>query len=726
MLSVGKILHSIAFARRFDKFYNQQKNFGGFAVSNTKFELTDNVMYVKGVGPRRADLMAKLNIATKYDLLTHYPRTYENHTSLTKISELVEGETALVVGKIFDVNSRKARNLTIINAILADSTGRLILTWFNQDYLLKKLRDGVRVLVIGKIKFDSWSGDTAMTVQKVTFLDADETPELGIMPIYPSTAALSQNVMRTAIKNLLSSMPTLQEILPQKILEEHDLISLDRASRMIHFPKDAQELDAARRRLAFDELFMIQCGLMLIKRQTQDERRGISHATNGRLVNGVLNNLPFALTDDQRKVFLEVSADMENKIPMRRLIQGDVGSGKTVVALLALVKAVEGGWQSAFMAPTEILAAQHYETFMQLLDGLGIRVGLLSAKVTRTAKMREEIYRKISEHEFDIVIGTHALIQEGVKFAKLGLVVTDEQHRFGVSQRSTLEKKSAVLPDMLVMTATPIPRTMTLTIYGDLDVSLIKHLPPGRKPIKTSAKTPRSRKKIYEFVHDEISAGRQAYVVCPLIERSESETMADIESAEEIFDTLSNGIFRDVSCALLHGKMKPREKDEIMERFRDGETKLLVATTVIEVGVDVPNASVMVVEHAERFGLAQLHQLRGRVGRGSAKSYCILISDMKADMARVRLETMETTNDGFKLAEEDLKLRGPGQFFGEAQHGLPDLKIADVFRDIDLLIQARDAAQIFIDDDANLNYFANLRTNIALAFGDKFSQITEA
>lgn len=695
-------------------------------MSKTKFELTDNVMYVKGVGPRRADLMAKLNIATKYDLLTHYPRTYENHTSLAKISELVEGETALVVGKIFDVSSRKARNLTIINATLANGRDELRLTWFNQDYLLKKLRNGVRVLVIGKIKFDSWSGDMAMNVQKVTFLDADEMPELGIMPIYPSTAALSQNVMRNAVKNLLASMPPLQEILPQKILDEHDLISLDRASRMIHFPKNSSELDAARRRLAFDELFMIQCGLMLIKRQTQDERLGISHAANGRLVNGVLNNLPFALTDDQRKVFLEVSADMESKIPMRRLIQGDVGSGKTVVALLALVKAVDGGWQSAFMAPTEILAAQHFETFTKLLDGLGIRVGLLSAKVTRTAKMREEIYRKISEHEFDIVIGTHALIQEGVKFAKLGLVVTDEQHRFGVSQRSTLEKKSDVLPDMLVMTATPIPRTMTLTIYGDLDVSLIKHLPPGRKPIKTSAKTPRSRKKIYEFVREEISAGRQAYVVCPLIERSESETLADIESAEEIFDMLSKGIFADVPCALLHGKMKPREKDEIMERFRDGEIKLLVATTVIEVGVDVPNASVMVVEHAERFGLAQLHQLRGRVGRGSAKSYCILISDMKADLARVRLNAMETTNDGFKLAEEDLKLRGPGQFFGEAQHGLPDLKVADVFRDVELLLQARDAAQIFIDDDANLNYFANLRTNIALAFGNKFSQITEA
>ena len=694
-------------------------------MSKTQFELTDDVMYVKGVGPARAKLLAKLNIATKYDLLTHYPRAYENHSSLTKISELIEGETALVVGRVYDVNSRRARNLTIINATLEDETGELQLTWFNQDYLLQKLRRGVRVLVIGKIKIDSWSNELAMNVQRVTFLDEGEEPELGIMPIYPSTAAITQNVLRTAIKNLLTSMPPLTEILPQKILDEHGLISLDSAARTIHFPKSYAELDTARRRLAFDELFMIQCGLMLIKRQTQDERLGISHAANGRLVNAVLNDLPFMLTDDQRRVFLEVSADMESKVPMRRLIQGDVGSGKTVVALLALVKAVEGGWQGAFMAPTEILAAQHFEKFSKLLDGLGIRVGLLSAKVTRTQKMRDEVYEKISAHEFDIVIGTHALLQEGVKFAKLGLVVTDEQHRFGVAQRSTLEKKSSTLPDMLVMTATPIPRTMTLTIYGDLDVSLIKHLPPGRKPIKTSVKTFRSRKKVYEFVHEEISAGRQAYVVCPLIERSESETLADIEPAEEVFDMLSGGIFADVPCALIHGKLKPREKDDIMERFRDGEIKLLVATTVIEVGVDVPNATVMVVEHAERFGLAQLHQLRGRVGRGSKKSYCILLADMKSD-AKIRLQAMETTSDGFKLAEQDLKLRGPGQFFGEAQHGLPDLKIADVFRDVDILIQARDAAQEFIDDDANLTYFANLRTNIAMTYGDKFNQITEA
>lgn len=690
-----------------------------------KFEFTDNVMYVKGVGPRRAAALEKLNIFTKYDLLTHYPRTYENHSSLTKIADVFEGENVLLVGRISNITSRETRGLTIINAFLEDETGYIQLTWFNQKYLLNLLRNGMRILVIGKTKYDSWSGRLALNqIQSFTILEPDEEPELGIVPIYSLTAAISQNVMRTAVKNLLATMPTLTEILPQELLREHNLIPLDKAARTIHFPQDKIELDEARRRLAFDELFLIQCGLMLIKRQTQDERLGISHKKNGKLIKAALAKLPFDLTGDQKKVFRTVAKDMESKLPMRRLIQGDVGSGKTVVALLALLKTVESGYQGAFMAPTEILAIQHYEKFSALLTDLGVRVGLLSAKITHSKKLKDEAYQKISEHEFDIVIGTHALIQDEVKFAKLGLVVTDEQHRFGVAQRSTLEKKADSVPDILVMTATPIPRTMTLTVYGDLDVSLIKELPPGRKPIKTEAKSLRSRKKIYDFVRAEILAGRQAYVVCPLIERSESERLADIEPAEEIFDMLSNGIFHDIPCALLHGKMRPRDKDEIMEKFRDGETKLLVSTTVIEVGVDVPNASVMVVEHAERFGLAQLHQLRGRVGRGAAKSYCILISDSKANIAKARLEILEKTNDGFKLAEEDLKLRGPGQFFGEAQHGLPDLKIADVFRDVELLIKARDAAEKFITDDENLNYFASLRQNLALAYGDKFSQIT--
>ena len=678
-------------------------------------------MYLKGVGPRRAASLEKLNIITKYDLLTHYPRAYENHSSLTKVCDIIEGETAVIVGKIFNITSREARNLTIINAWLGDGTGYIQLTWFNQKYLLNKLRDGMRLLVIGKAKYDRWAQGLAMSqIQNFSILDDGEEPELGIMPVYPSTAAMTQKAFRTAMKNLLDQMPTLNETLPQEILREQDLISYDEAIRAIHFPRNYAELDAARRRLAFEELFLIQCGLMLIKRQTQDERLGISHKRNGKLVKAALAQLPFELTKDQQKVFRDVVKDMQSKLPMRRLIQGDVGSGKTAVAFLALVKTVENGYQGAFMAPTEILAIQHYEKFSALLSDLGIRVGLLSAKITRSKKTKDELYQKISAHELDIVIGTHALIQEGVQFDKLGLVVTDEQHRFGVAQRSTLEKKSDTLPDMLVMTATPIPRTMTLTVYGDLDVSVIKELPPGRKPIKTVVRNMRSRRKVYDFVRAEILAGRQAYVVCPLIERSEAEALADIESAEEIFNTLSNGIFSDIPCALLHGRMKPRDKDDIMEKFRDGKTKLLVSTTVIEVGVDVPNASVMVVEHAERFGLAQLHQLRGRVGRGSEKSYCVLISDKQSGVSGARLETMESTNDGFKLAEEDLKLRGPGQFFGESQHGLPDLKIADVFRDLELLLQARNAAEKFITDDTNLDYFSDLQYSLEIAYGDKF------
>lgn len=697
-------------------------------MSNFEFKLSDNVMYVKGVGPRRAAALKKLNILTMYDLLTHYPRIYKNHTELTKIGDIIAGETVLVIGQIYNLTSRTTANgLHLISAYLFDETGCVKLTWFNQAYLLQTLHNGLRLLVIGKAKFDSWANGLAITqMQSFTVLEQDEEPELGIMPIYPATAALSQKALRTAVKNLLIKLPPLKEILPQKIIDAHNLMPLDRAARAIHFPKDFAELEAAKRRLAFDELFLIQCGLLFIKRQTRDERQGITHAANGMLVNAALKNLSFKLTGDQLKVFAEVSRDMEDRLPMRRLIQGDVGSGKTVIALLALVKTVENGFQGAFMAPTEILANQHYEKFSALLTGLNIRVGLLSATVTRTKKLRDELYRKIAAHELDIIIGTHALIQEGVTFAKLGLVITDEQHRFGVSQRSSLEKKSDVVPDMLVMTATPIPRTMILTIYGDLDVSLIKELPPGRKPIKTAVAQLAERDAVYKFAHKEIAAGRQVYVVCPLIEHSEAEQLAEIKSAEEIFDSLSTGIFRDVPCALLHGKMKPRDKDNIMEKFRNGETKLLVATTVIEVGVDVPNASVMVVEHAERFGLAQLHQLRGRVGRGGENSYCILISDGGADVANTRLEILESTNDGFKLAEEDLKLRGPGHFFGEAQHGLPDLKIANVFRDVEILLQARTVAEDFVNSDNTAESFAALKKNLSLAYGDKFKQITEA
>ena len=696
-------------------------------MSISEFEFTDNIMYLKGVGPRRAASLKKINIFTMYDFLTHYPRAYEDRQKITPIANLEIDESAVIVGRLSNLTCRHAGKFPIVSGILSDKTGHIPITWFNQEYIMDKLESGMILAIVGKVKLDSWSGQPVMNqINSFSILDYGEKPMLGILPIYASTGKLNQNFFRAAMINLLNRMPELPEILPAVVLRELNLMPLDDAMRAIHFPKSQEELHAARRRLAFDELFLIQCGLMLIKKQNKDERLGISCEKNSALVKKVLESFPFELTDDQQKVFKVVSKDMESKFPMRRLIQGDVGSGKTAVAMLALVKAVENGYQGAFMAPTEILASQHYEKFLQQLEPFNIRVGLLSAKITKSKKLKEKIYKQIAEHELDIVIGTHALLQAGVEFAKLGLVITDEQHRFGVLQRSELEKKSFAVPDMLVMTATPIPRTMTLTVYGDLDVSLIKQMPPGRKPIDTYVRKISDRKKIYNFVLKEILAGRQAYVVCPLIERSESEKMQHLDPAEEMFDMLSNGVFKNIPCGLLHGKMKPKEKDLIMEQFRAGDIKLLVATTVVEVGVDVPNASVMVVENAERFGLAQLHQLRGRVGRGADKSYCILVSDSNNNTARARLSMMENTTDGFKLAEKDLELRGPGQFFGEAQNGLPDLKIADVFRDYNILIAARDAAEKYITDEKDLAHFANLRKNLAIVYGDRFSAVLNA
>lgn len=407
---------------------------------------------------------------------------------------------------------------------------------------------------------------------------------------------------------------------------------------------------------------------------------------------------------------------MEADTPMRRLVQGDVGSGKTIVALLALLKTVESGHQGAMMAPTEILATQHFEGFQHLLKNMDVRVELLSGKLTK--KKKEAVYERLLKHEIDIIVGTHALIQEGVKFADLGLVVTDEQHRFGIEQRAMLEQKGDLMPDALVMTATPIPRTMTLTVYGDLDVSLIKQMPPGRKQIRTFVRTPDRRHLIYKFMREQIEAGRQGYVVCPLVEASET---SDLPSAEEIFEELSNGIFYGVPCGLIHGKMKPKEKDKIMEAFHQGEIKLLVATTVIEVGVNVPNASMMVVENAECFGLAQLHQLRGRIGRGEYASYCVLVTSQKTENAKERMTIMESTADGFVLAEEDLRLRGPGQFFGSMQHGLPDLKAVDVLEDIDILLKAREAA---VETMNNAELQRNVRPILASQYREQFFNIT--
>ena len=683
----------------------------------------DDIQYLKGVGPKKADLLAKLGIQTMFDLLTWYPRGYEDQSALTPIASLHAGETATVSGSIMNLTEKqgRSRKMSILTALVGDGTGFLQIIWFNQKYLKRQLKIGCRLFVTGKATYAyGGQGQLAMSnLSSFQILQDGETPEeaLGIQPIYSATEKLNQKFFRKLMHTLLENPPEWQEVLPESVRTEYALMDRRQAFRAIHFPKDFEELQAARRRLAFDELYLIQCGLLLIKKQGRESRRGIRHLSDSRLTREVMDSLPFRLTGDQAKCLCAVKSDMEKTVPMRRLVQGDVGSGKTVIAMLALVKTVENGWQGALMAPTEILAAQHYESFRKQLAPFGIRVGFLSGRLTK--KKRQELYDAMEAQELDIVIGTHALIQEGVHFAKLGLVVTDEQHRFGIAQRAELEKKSSRLPDVLVMTATPIPRTMTLTIYGDLDVSLIRELPPGRQPVRTFVRRPERRPLIYDFVHKEIEAGRQAYVICPLIEMNEE---LPIPSAEEVYEELRHGIFRDMRCGLVHGRMKAAEKEQVMQDFYENRVQLLVSTTVIEVGVNVPNASIMVVEHAERFGLAQLHQLRGRIGRGSYRSYCVLVSESKSQTAKERLQIMESTADGFQLAEEDLKLRGPGQFFGSMQHGLPDLKIADVLHDMDILLDARRAAMQTMERREDMRF---VRPILSMQYGEHFKQIRD-
>ena len=649
-------------------------------------KLTDSVNAVRGVGVKKAALLTRLGVRTVYDLLTFYPRAYEDQSRITRIMDLAAGMRATVLGVIQQVAERQTRRrgFTVLTALVGDGTGYAQAVWFNQRFLKGKLRAGQRILLTGKVDY-AYGGGGQMAFSPVTSFallgaQEDAATHLGILPVYAATEGLTQKQLRQMAADVLAHAgETLTETLPEQIRAEYHLIGRTAAFRQIHFPKDTEELAAARRRLAFEELYLIQCGLLALKKQTAEHEEGIAHRANGVLIARVRDALPFALTEDQEKVWAEISRDMEAPLPMRRLVQGDVGSGKTAIALLSLVKTVESGCQGALMAPTEILARQHYDGLRELLTPLGIRVGFLSGHLTK--KEHTEVLSALAAHEIDIVIGTHALIQEGVAFDRLGLVVTDEQHRFGVAQRSALEKKSGVVPDVLVMTATPIPRTMTLTVYGDLD-------------------------------------GRQAYVVCPLIEANEE---SDLPSAEEVYAELSHGSFRGIRCGLVHGRLKAGDKEAVMRCFYAGEIKLLVATTVIEVGVNVPNATVLVVEHAERFGLAQLHQLRGRVGRGSDASYCILIAGRQAAGAE-RLRVIEETSDGFRLAEEDLRLRGPGQFFGAMQHGLGDLKIADVLADMDLLLLARRAALATIDDPAALDF---VRPALLQQYREQFEHIRE-
>lgn len=688
-------------------------------------KLEEKIQYIKGVGPKKSIALGRLGIHVVYDLLTHYPRRYEDRSEMRRISEAVAGETESIRGTIINVTENNPRRgLKLLKALVSDGTGYMQITWFNQPFLKTKLKVGKKIFATGKVSY-AYGGQGQFAMNPVVdyeLMDSKEQVEGDvlhkILPVYASTDLLNQKFLRKIIETALNEVQDIPEILPEYVRLEYELMPREKAIEKIHFPENEQEVSKARERLAFEELYLIQCGLLILKKQQREAEHGLQHLLNSTLVKKVEEKIPFTLTDDQKKTWREICVDMEKIIPMRRLVQGDVGSGKTIIAALALVKTIENGYQGALMTPTEILASQHFCSLQELLEPLGIKVGLLSGKLGK--KQRDEVRREIAEGELDLIIGTHALIQEEVSFSNLGLVVTDEQHRFGIAQRAKLEEKGQKTPDVLVMTATPIPRTMTLTVYGDLDISLIRQLPPGRKPIRTFVRTPSKREKIYQFVRDEIQKGRQAYVVCPLIEASET---VNLRSAEEVYEELQSGIFYGIPCALVHGKLRPKEKEEIMKAFHENKIKLLVATTVIEVGVNVPNASIMVVEGADRFGLAQLHQLRGRIGRGKYQSYCILVSQGKSDTAKERLGIMEASNDGFVLAEEDLKLRGPGQFFGSMQHGLPDLKIADVLNDVDILLKARRAALETMERSEDLRY---VRDILALQYKDHFDKITDA
>ncbi|MFN3729587.1 MAG: ATP-dependent DNA helicase RecG [Fimbriimonadaceae bacterium] len=686
--------------------------------------LDTEVQYLPGVGPKLAKPMQKLGLRTVRDVLYHFPRRYEDRSNLPPLSQVRAGEWVTVKGLITNVDARPTRSgFSILRATLTDGLGQITLVWFNQPWVAPKLRrDQGMVLAYGQAKAANWGLEMA-NPEWEWIEDEDEADEFArLMPVYPATEGLTQKQLRRAAASAVQRCADqVVETLPETFRKSLRLAPLVWSMRQIHQPDHLDAARQARSRLVFDEFFAMQLALAMRRAEAGHElgiRFPISeleHRAEAQIGNlfssdaaeltqgggfwGLAHRmLPFDLTGAQRRVLQEIFRDMESPHPMNRLVQGDVGSGKTAVAACAMLAAVCCGYQAAMMAPTEILAEQHARNLGRLFEPLGIHVVLMVGKLT--AKQRQKARDEAASGVAQIVVGTHALVQEGVSFAKLGLIVVDEQHRFGVMHRKSLLSKGYGNPDVLVMTATPIPRTLTMTLYGDLDVSIIDELPPGRSPIITHLKPPDARENVYRGVRAMIDAGRQAYVVCPLV--AESDKM-QAQAAEDLHYRLSQETFPDLEVGLLHGQMKPKDKEAIMDRFRAGEIQVLVSTTVIEVGVDVPNASVMVIEDAHRFGLAQLHQLRGRVGRGPHQSYCILIADTKNPETEERMQVIAATADGFKIAEEDLRIRGPGEIAGTKQHGDLDFKLADLVQDSRLLEVSREAATRLIATDPNLS-----------------------
>ncbi len=676
------------------------------------------VTSIRGIGNKKAADLAALNIYTVGDLLEHYPRqdSYTDFSKVKNIGELAtDGSKQLFKATVYQVKDgfNGRRRYTVVT--VRDETGYANVYFFmGQRFMARKYKPDTTLLITGRIK----GGRAAKMVSEATciVIENDFEQALGILPNYHLAGNLTQKNLQAWIKTALAKAEQeLPESLPTSIIKKCNLPDRVSALKNIHFPQSWQALAEARKRFIFEELFLLQCGLLYYRSKNQEVRQGLKHGVDGEKLREIIKALPFELTPAQKQAWLDISLDMQDVKSMHRILQGDVGSGKTVISALALAKAAENGYQSCIMAPTEILAVQHYETLSEYLAPFGVRVALLTGGMR--AKERRNLLEELELGMIDVLVGTHALLQEDVRFAKLSLVVTDEQHRFGVEQRAKLANKSDYAPDVLIMTATPIPRTLALTVYGDLDVSLMKGRPPGRKPVQTLCYTEEKRNEVYAGVVRQVEAGRQAYIVCPLIENSE---VLNARSAENVYDELMQSHFKNIPCALLHGRLKGAEKDAIMEGFSRGEIKVLISTTVIEVGVNVPNATLMVVENAERFGLAQLHQLRGRVGRGSEQSYCVLLTPSDSPETLARLQVLRDSDDGFYLAEKDLEQRGAGQLFGMRQHGLPDLRIADILRDTEVIVQARNMAQSLIKNEAE---WQEMLEFVKLQLDDRFQMI---